>query len=133
MHVFASGAKSTEEKERFDLVPLVAIKAIAQRLGYGASRHGEKNYEKGWNDPVFIRDRKNHAFEHLVHYINGDTTADKDGNVDTPQDHLGAALTNLAMLARLEEMRDEKAKELLLTPAPSLRERFAEFLSHIKH
>lgn len=102
MHVFSSGAKSTEQKPRYDLIPIEATRAIAKRLAYGAARHGERNYEKGANDPAFIRDRQNHAFEHLQHYMAGRTTITTEGKEETPADHLEAAITNLAMLCYLE-------------------------------
>jgi hypothetical protein len=106
MHAFESGAKSTEVKPRYDLVPIESITYIAERLGFGAERHGEHNWRQGVNDPVFIRDRKNHAIEHLLAYVSGQTSKpDKTGKVDTPIDHLKAAITNLAMLASIEEAR----------------------------
>lgn len=107
MHAFTSGAKSTEVKPRYDLVPFSALRYIAERLGFGAARHGERNWHKGRTDPEFIRDRKNHAIEHLLHYVAGETTGpDKSGKLDTPKDHLKAAITNLAMLADIEEFQE---------------------------
>lgn len=102
MKKFNSGARSSELKPRYDLVPLEAMTYIAKRLAYGASTHGEHNYKKGYDDPEFLNDRKNHAVEHLFHYIQGDTTPDGDG----PLEHLSAAITNLAMLAYLEEKKN---------------------------
>jgi hypothetical protein len=112
MTEFSSGAKSTEIKPRYDLVPVEAVRYIAERLGLGAEHHGENNYKKGVNDPVFIKDRTSHAIEHLMNYANGNTTGpDKYGEYDTPIDHLKAAITNLAMLAWIEENRPEEAPE----------------------
>jgi hypothetical protein len=106
MEQFKSGARSTEIKPRYDLVPPEAVRYIAERLGMGAEHHGERNFEGGAADEEFIRDRKNHAVEHLLHYVNGRTTGpDKYGEYDMPLDHLKAALANLAMLAYLEEHR----------------------------
>jgi hypothetical protein len=108
MHAFESGAKSTEEKPRYDLVPIEAITYIAERLSFGAQRHGDRNWQKGINDAAFIRDRKNHAVEHLLAYVTGtNLPPDKTGKVDTPKDHLKAAITNLAMLAYIEEHRND--------------------------
>jgi hypothetical protein len=107
MKQFESGAKSTVQKPEYRLVPLEAMQAIAKRLAYGAARHGEKNYQKGAADPAFIRDRQNHAIEHLLHYANGDTITTADGKVETPMDHLEAAICNLAMLCWLEAHRTD--------------------------
>jgi hypothetical protein len=97
--VFSSGAKSSVEKPRYDLVPLSALRAIAERFGYGASRHGERNFEKGANDPAFVRDRFNHLIEHAMRAASGDTS----------EDHLGAVLCNAAILIRLRELREATA------------------------
>jgi hypothetical protein len=86
MRHFSGGASSSEEKPRYDLVPLEAIDAIARRLTMGAEIHGEHNYKFGEED--FWTDRKNHAVEHLYKYIQGDLT----------DNHLDGAITNLAML-----------------------------------
>lgn len=102
---FTSGARSTREKPWYFLVPLVAIRYIAERLQLGAATHGLRNYMKGVWDEVFIQDRKQHMFEHTLNYIQGNTTVDENGRVDTPLDHLKAALTNGAMLAEIEEYR----------------------------
>lgn len=93
---FESGAKSSVEKPRYDLVPLVAMRAVAERFGYGAERHGARNYEKGYNDPSFVRDRLNHLLEHAMKAASGDTS----------EDHLGAVLCNAAILLRLKELRE---------------------------
>lgn len=98
MHAFHSGAKSTVEKPRYDLIPRQALSAIANRLGYGVARHGENNWKKGASDPAFIRDRKNHAIEHLINYANGV----RGGEVSVYA-QLEAAITNLAMLCALEQ------------------------------
>lgn len=94
--VFESGAKSSIEKPRYDLIPAVALLAIAKRFGYGAERHGERNYEKGHSDPAFVRDRYNHLIEHAIKAASGDTS----------EDHLGAVLCNAAILLRLQELNE---------------------------
>ena len=105
MTEFESGAKSTVQKPEYRLIPIEAMHAIAKRFAYGAARHGEKNYQKGATDPAFIRDRQNHAIEHLHHYAAGETITTADGKVETPMDHLEAAICNLAMLCWLEAHR----------------------------
>lgn len=92
--VFKSGASSSEVKPRYDLIPPCALKRLAERFGYGARKHGDHNYRKGFSDPEFVRDRINHLIEHAFKYAGGDRT----------EDHLGAVLCGAAMLAELERM-----------------------------
>ena len=64
MHTFASGAKRSELKPRYDLIPSVALEALARRYALGAERYGEYNWQKGlpFND-VF-----NHMQDHMEHF-----------------------------------------------------------------
>ena len=99
VQVFASGASSSERKPRYDLIPPEALEALGRRLALGASIHGDRNYEQGWNDPAFIIDRFNHLIEHAIRAANGDRS----------EDHLGAVLCNAAMLIRLQAKADGRA------------------------
>jgi hypothetical protein len=95
MQTFTSGAKSSEAKPRYDLLyPGITRGAI--RMAEGAQSHGERNFEKGANDPVFVKDRENHLVEHALAYAAGDRSTD----------HLGAVIANACMLIRLEELRE---------------------------
>lgn len=94
---FSSGATSSSEKPRYDLIPTVALRRLAERFGYGARKHGDHNYKQGFRDPAFIRDRINHLIEHAVKYASGDRGTD----------HLGAVMCNAAMLAELEQIAQE--------------------------
>lgn len=105
MKTFTSGARSSEEAPRLDLIPLASLKRQADRMQMGAASHGERNYEKGATDPVFIRDRKNHLVLHALSYLAGDES----------DDHLGAILANAGMLARLEEMGAVPVRESGIT------------------
>lgn len=98
---FKSGATSSSEKPRYDLIPHVALRRLAERFGYGAKKHGDHNYKQGSADDAFIRDRKNHMIEHAVKYANGDRSTD----------HLGAVMCNAAMLAELERMVESSKSE----------------------
>lgn len=97
MTTFDSGAKSTEKKPRYDLLPLEGVQRGAQRMAEGAASHGERNYERGVSDPAFIKDRENHLIEHALLYAAGDRSTD----------HLGAIIANASMLARLEALAAE--------------------------
>lgn len=92
MATFASGAKSTEVKPRYDLIPAEAMKREAVRWAEGAATHGARNWQKGVDDAQFILDRTNHLVEHAILYANGDRSTD----------HLGAIRANAAMLAWFE-------------------------------
>ena len=90
--VFSSGARSSEEKPRYDLIPACALEREAIRMAEGARVYGENNYQQGVNDPAFIRDRINHLIEHALKYASGDRTTD----------HLAAIRCNAGMLCWLE-------------------------------
>lgn len=93
MKTFVSGAKSTEQKPRYDLLELCAIRRWAQRMAHGAASHGERNYQNGAGDAEFVQDRVNHMLEHAHKYASGDQS----------DDHLGAIMANAGMLIWLEE------------------------------
>ena len=90
-YVAPSGARSSEQKPRYDLIPRIALEREAQRMAEGAAAHGELNYLKGRNDPVYIRERTNHMIEHALLFASGDTSTD----------HLSAIRCNAAMLMEL--------------------------------
>jgi hypothetical protein len=93
--VFTSGARSSEEKPRYDLVPACALEREAIRMAEGARSHGENNYQRGLNDAAFIRDRINHMIEHALKYAAGDRSTD----------HLAAVRANAGMLCWFEAQR----------------------------
>jgi len=95
MKEFESGAKSSERKPAYHLLPVEGVTRGAIRMGEGAATHGDRNFEKGANDQTFITDRKNHLIEHAMLYAHGDRSTD----------HLGAIIANACMLARLEALR----------------------------
>jgi hypothetical protein len=92
MKTFGSGAKSSEQKPRYDLIEPEALERLAARMARGVESHGERNYQEGADDPEFVRDRVNHLVEHAVKYAAGDRS----------DDHLGAVLANANMLAWIE-------------------------------
>ncbi len=94
--VFKSGAKSSEEKPRYDLMPLCALRRWAARLAYGAAKHGAQNWTLGKNDADYRRDRINHTIEHLLKHANGDRS----------EDHLGAAMCGIGFECWFDENSD---------------------------
>ena len=91
--VSRSGAKSSSEKPRYDLIERSFLRRLAERMGYGAEKHGERNYRLGAHDADYRRDRINHLIEHAFKYAEGDTSTD----------HLAAIAANCNILAWFEE------------------------------
>lgn len=91
--VSASGAKSSSEKPRYDLIYRGFLRRLAERMGYGAAKHGENNYQQGVMDKIYHRDRVNHLIEHALRYAEGDTSTD----------HLSAIAANANILAYLDD------------------------------
>lgn len=103
MHSFASGAKSSEVKPDYSLMPLEALRRIAARFRLGADHYGRDNWRlalSGVDGDGFLADRLNHAIEHLMLYANGDRS----------DDHLGAAACNLSMLLTASELSAQAAQ-----------------------
>jgi len=97
--VFSSGAKSSEERPRYDLIPREALQRYAERCGLGARLHGDDNWKKGIADPAYQRDRLNHLWDHLTRYTAGDRS----------EDHLGAILWGAGALCWFEAHRVQAA------------------------
>ena len=91
MKQFKSDARSSVIKPRYDLIPLRADELNAGRFGYGAIRHGERNYLNGKDDAEFITDRINHLLEHAKNFARYRKTSD-----------LAAVLCNASILAEVE-------------------------------
>jgi hypothetical protein len=108
MKQFESGAKSSAERPRFDLCEPIAMERWASRMAKGAASHGERNYQKGVNDPVFLRDRINHLIQHAMRYANGDRS----------DDHLAAVMANAGMLIWLENQRTKGFDDARAEPEP---------------
>lgn len=99
---FASGAVCAHGALRYDLVPRVLLDAVAQRFTAGAAKYGDDNLQKGMDDPEFLRERANHALEHLLNYIHG-----TDNGEDSPRDNLAAVGWGVAILLEAERRREE--------------------------
>lgn len=95
MATFTSGARSSEQKPRYDLIPREALEREAVRMAQGAEAHGINNYRKGLEDHVFIADRINHLIEHALRYADGDRS----------DDHLAAIRANAGMLIWMDTHR----------------------------
>lgn len=93
---FPSGAASSSAP-RYDLVPRALLEAVATRFEAGARKYGENQWRKGLRDPQFLRERANHALQHLLNYIHG-----TDNGEDTAVDNLGAVGWAVAVLLEAE-------------------------------
>ena len=83
---FPGGARRSDRKPRFDLIPFEFLESIAEALTRGAARFGSYNWKRGQKD--FFLDAWNHAFVHLQMFKEGDTS----------EDHLGHLACNVAFL-----------------------------------
>lgn len=104
--VFKSGATSSNQLPRFDLIPRVALEILAKRYTIGAVKHGDFNYRKGFHDKAFIIDRINHLVEHL-----GALLCPKDSD-EWDDDNIGAILWAAAFLAEVRQADPLLLKEI---------------------
>jgi Domain of unknown function (DUF5664) len=86
---YESGAVRSHLPERYDLVPALGIRAVAQTMAEGAVKYGEQNWQKG----MPIGDTLNHVLAHVYKYLSGDRT----------ESHLSHAAAGLLMAIHLEE------------------------------
>lgn len=89
--VLSTGAKreSKTDKTRYDLMPALGLRRVAETLAEGAENYGVGNWEKGMPVDQFL----NHAIAHIYDYLKGDRS----------EDHLGHAACNLLMAIDSEE------------------------------
>lgn len=135
MHEFKTGAKRSDLKPRYDLIPKVAIDRLAKRftgesvslnpLGDpdalftkseatgGALKYGECNWEKGLPTSDVI----NHIYDHLTTYVNQFRVALRNSNGDMNfvqtclrtdskrEDDLAAAMWGIVVLMHQEDSK----------------------------
>jgi len=79
-----SGALSSGHVPAMWQVPLSLTLSCARRMTKGNDKgYSIHNWRKGLGDVNFIRDRANHALQHLIMLMNGDMTIDDaQGNSD---------------------------------------------------
>lgn len=99
-------------KGRYDLIPPCAMKRLALRYEGGAVAHGDRNWEQGMSASRCY----GAAIRHLNQW--------SDGEVD--EDHLGAAMWNVAALMFAEDKRPEHLD------LPAFKERQMKALAEIK-
>ncbi len=93
---FSTGARrdTQDAKPRYDLIPLPALKRLADLYARGAIKYGEHNWQKGM---PFSRVYAS-LFRHLIQWAEGDTA----------EDHMAAVAWNAFALMTYEEWIREK-------------------------
>lgn len=110
---FASGAvRGTDaDGERYDLIPAIGMRRLAETCAEGVAKYGAGN----WNKGIPIPDLLNHAIKHLYQYVSGDRS----------EDHLAHAMWNLAVACHFEELGlpgDKKDAEPRNLPVEHMRD-----------
>ena len=92
---FSTGAvRSTDaENERWDLIPPIGLRRLAETCAEGARKYGVNNWQKG----IPASDLINHAIRHLYLYLAGDVS----------EDHIAHAAWNLLAVCHFEETKPE--------------------------
>jgi dATP/dGTP diphosphohydrolase len=105
---FDGGAKRTDRKPRFDLIPFEFLESVAEVLTEGAVRYGPYNWKRGKKD--FFVDAWNHAFVHLQKFKEGDRS----------EDHLAHLACNVAFMIRAVRNGVLSQEDFRTTRGPSL-------------
>jgi hypothetical protein len=94
IHEFSTGAvRGTAHVPRYDLVPLVGLRRLADTSAEGAQKFGAGNWLNGIPSSNLV----SHALNHIVLYLDGDRS----------EDHLGHAIWGLMAIAHNEERRPD--------------------------
>jgi hypothetical protein len=83
---FPGGARRSDRKPRFDLIPFEFLASVAEVLTRGARKYGPYNWKRGHK--YFFLDAWNHAFVHLQKFKEGDKR----------EDHLAHLACNVAFM-----------------------------------
>jgi len=100
--VFETGAQrdTQDDKPRFDLMPITALKRIADLYGKGAIKYDEWNWAKGMEFSRFYAS----MFRHMQQFAAG----------DTDEDHLAAVCFNAMAIMHFQEVgRTEELNDMI--------------------
>jgi len=86
---YKSGANRDEVNFRYDLVPSIGLRRLAETMDEGAKKYGEGNWKKGFPIPHLL----NHSVAHIFAYLEGDRS----------EDHLAHAAFGLFTSMHFEE------------------------------
>jgi hypothetical protein len=89
VEAYSTGAIRSLLGPRYDLVPSVGVRRVAEAMAYGASKYGEGNWTRGMPVKFLL----NHALAHIFQYLDGDAS----------EDHLGHAAANMLMACHSAE------------------------------
>jgi hypothetical protein len=89
-----------DDKPRYDLIPLMPLKRLAELYARGAQKYGESNWQLA-NTPEELQRFKASAWRHFVQYMNG----------ETDEDHGIAAVWNIFAAIVLEEKLASKQRQ----------------------
>lgn len=78
-----------DDKPRYDLVSIIALKRVAELLGRGAAKYGDRNWEKGIPLSRFYAS----MFRHMIQWAEGDIS----------EDHLAAVCFNAMGIIHTEQ------------------------------
>jgi hypothetical protein len=89
-----------EGKGRYDLLPFIALRRLAIHYELGAKKYGVNNWRKGQPLSVYFNSAMRHMFKWMLGWRD--------------EDHLSAAIWNLASIVETEEMikRNKLPQEL---------------------
>lgn len=92
---FTTGAvrDTQENKGRYDLLSIPAMRRLAQHMEKGADKYAERNWEKGIPASRCFSSAMRHMFQWM------------DGKGD--EDHLAAAMWNIMVIMHFEERKPE--------------------------
>ena len=62
-------------------IPLAFLQRLGAIIAKGERNHGKGNYRKGFNDPAWLRDRFNHAVNHLAYWRAGRMQNDQEDDI----------------------------------------------------
>jgi hypothetical protein len=97
---FSTGAeRGTDVTQRYDLLPFVGLRRVAETAAEGASKYGEENWRHGLETKNLI----NHAVAHAFRYLDGDRS----------EDHLAHAAWGFLVACDNEERRPAMQESLL--------------------
>jgi hypothetical protein len=75
------GGATRSRVPRYDLIHPAVLRCLAERLELGIRIHGENNWKLSLNDPVYIREVKNHMMGHIMDMNSGNIQDTEDGNI----------------------------------------------------
>lgn len=99
--VSETGGEKGVKLERYDLIPVRPLEALAQRYGHGAEKYDERNWERGyeWSKSYAALQR------HLAAFWRGE-----DQDEETPGTHLSAAAFHIFALMHFSDPRNPEYK-----------------------